>query len=197
MGPVHFHHTVANILERLISINFMNAVRLMRSYPTDAMDYNLGKTGFLSALPYLAMGILLLVFGYLADLFQIKGYLTTTQVRRYFNCLGFLVQAVFMLLAAYLLHPVWSLVSIILAVGLGALAWCGFAVNPLDIAPNYASIIFGIQNTVGTLPGIISPTLTGYLVQHKVQAYFDGKNALFKKKCFCHRPLKNGVWCSI
>lgn len=137
------------------------------------MNYDLGKTGFLSALPYLAMGILLLVFGYLADMCQIKGYLTTTQVRRYFNCLGFLVQAVFMLLAAYLLHPVWSLFSIILAVGLGALAWCGFAVNPLDIAPNYASIIFGIQNTVGTLPGIISPTLTGYLVQHKVGFYFD------------------------
>ncbi|KAG4080740.1 hypothetical protein HA402_005920 [Bradysia odoriphaga] len=133
----------------------------------DAMNYNLGKTGFLSALPYLAMGVLLLVFGYFADLFQIKGWLTTTQVRRYFNCLGFVAQAIFMLLAAYLLHPVWSLVSIILAVGLGALAWCGFSVNPLDIAPNYASIIFGIQNTVGTLPGIISPTLTGYLVQNK------------------------------
>lgn len=135
---------------------------------TDAMNYNLGKTGFLSALPYLAMGILLLVFGYFADLFQIKGWLTTTQVRRYFNCLGFVAQAFFMLLAAYLLHPVWSLVSIILAVGLGALAWCGFSVNPLDIAPNYASIIFGIQNTIGTVPGIISPTLTGYLVQNKV-----------------------------
>lgn len=135
------------------------------------MNYNLGKTGFLAALPYLAMGLLLLVSGYFADLFQIKGYLTTTQVRRYFNCLGFIGQAVFMLLAAYLLDPVWSLVCIIIAVGLGSFAWCGFAVNCLDIAPNYASIIFGIQNTVGTIPGIVSPTLTGYLVQHKVR-YF-------------------------
>lgn len=34
------------------------------------------------------MGILLLISGYWADVCQVKGYLTTTQVRRYFNCGG-------------------------------------------------------------------------------------------------------------
>lgn len=31
-----------------------------------------------------------------------------------------------MMLAAYLLHPVWSIVCIILAVGFGALVFCGY-----------------------------------------------------------------------
>lgn len=44
------------------------------------MGYDINKTGFLSAAPYLAMGILLLVAGYMADMFQLKGWLTTTQV---------------------------------------------------------------------------------------------------------------------
>lgn len=44
------------------------------------MGYDLNKTGFLSAAPYLAMGILLFVAGYMADIFQVKGWLTTTQV---------------------------------------------------------------------------------------------------------------------
>lgn len=91
------------------------------------MNFNLDKTGFLSAVPYLTMGILLGVSGYLADWLQVKGYLTTTQVRRYFNCGAFLSQTVFMILAAYLLDPTWSVVSITVAVGLGAFAWSGFA----------------------------------------------------------------------
>lgn len=95
--------------------------------PADTMHYDLHDAGFLSAAPYLAMGILLALSGYLADLSQIKGWLTTTQVRRYFNCGAFLAQTVFMMLAAYVLHPVWSIVSIIIAVGFGAFAWAGFA----------------------------------------------------------------------
>lgn len=93
----------------------------------DTMHYDLHDAGFLSAAPYLAMGILLSVSGYLADLCQVRGWLTTTQVRRYFNCSAFLAQTVFMLLAAYLLHPIGSIVSIIIAVGCGAFAWAGFA----------------------------------------------------------------------
>lgn len=91
------------------------------------MQYDLRGAGFLSAAPYLAMGILLALAGYFADVCQVKGWLTTTQVRRYFNCGGFLAQTVFMMIAAYLLHPIGSIVALIVAVGLGAFAWCGFA----------------------------------------------------------------------
>lgn len=91
------------------------------------MHYDLHDAGFLSAAPYLVMGILLFVSGYLADMCQVKKWLTTTQVRRYFNCSAFLGQTVFMILAAFLLHPVGSIVCIIVAVGWGAFAWAGFA----------------------------------------------------------------------
>jgi putative flippase GtrA len=42
------------------------------------------------------------------------------------------------------------------------------SVNHLDIAPQYASLIMGLSNTVATVPGIISPMITGYIVQNKV-----------------------------
>lgn len=94
---------------------------------TDTLNFDLGKTGFLSALPYLAMGILLAISGYLADWLQVKGIWTTTQVRRNFNCGAFLAQTVFMMLTAYIMDPTWSVVFITIAVGLGAFAWSGFA----------------------------------------------------------------------
>uniref|UniRef100_A0A6I9VI59 Sialin n=1 Tax=Bactrocera dorsalis TaxID=27457 RepID=A0A6I9VI59_BACDO len=143
---------------------------LLTQLPTflkDTLNFNLDKTGFVSAVPYLAMGILLGVSGYLADWLQIKKILTTTQVRRYFNCAAFLAQTTFMILTAYLSDPTWSVVCITIAVGLGAFAWSGFAVNHLDIAPQHASVLMGIGNTFATIPGIVSPLLTGYLVTEK------------------------------
>ena len=136
---------------------------------TDTLLFELEKTGFVSAIPYLTMGILLGVSGYLADWTQVKGYLTTTQVRKYFNCGAFLAQTVFMMLAAYLLEPTISVVCITIAVGLGAFAWSGFAVNHLDVAPQYASILMGISNTFATIPGIVSPLLTGFIVTTPVR----------------------------
>jgi hypothetical protein len=46
-------------------------------------------------------------------------------------------------------------------------------VNHLDIAPQHASVLMGLSNTVATLPGIISPVITGYIVQNKVGLSFE------------------------
>ena len=54
-----------------------------------------------------------------------------------------------------------------MSLGCGGFAWAGFSVNHLDIAPQYAAILMGISNTLGTVPGIISPSITGYLVEDK------------------------------
>ncbi|XP_018578564.1 sialin-like, partial [Anoplophora glabripennis] len=43
-------------------------------------------------------------------------------------------------------------------------------VNHLDIAPKHASVLLGLSNTFATLPGIISPILTGYIVTDEKSA---------------------------
>uniref|UniRef100_A0A7G3ATP0 Putative permease of the major facilitator superfamily protein n=1 Tax=Lutzomyia longipalpis TaxID=7200 RepID=A0A7G3ATP0_LUTLO len=148
---------------------FFTLLTQLPTFLKDTLNFELEKTGFISAIPYLAMGCLLGVSGYLADWSQIKGYLTTTQVRKYFNCGAFLAQTVFMMLAAYLLDPVGTVACITVAVGFGAFAWSGFIVNPLDIAPNHASVILGISNTFATIPGIVSPLLTGIITSDKTK----------------------------
>lgn len=80
----------------------------------------------MSAVPYLAMAIMISIAGHFADLMQVKKILTTTQVRRYFNCSGFIAQTVFMLGAAYAQSTAVCMVCLTLAVGLGAFAWAGF-----------------------------------------------------------------------
>jgi ACS family sodium-dependent inorganic phosphate cotransporter len=38
-------------------------------------------------------------------------------------------------------------------------------VNHLDIGPRYAGVLMGITNTVGTIPGILAPAITGFIIQ--------------------------------
>lgn len=47
-----------------------------------------------------------------------------------------------------------------------------YSVNHLDLAPQHASILMGISNTFATLPGIISPTITGYIVKSPPVSFF-------------------------
>lgn len=89
-------------------------------------SYDLGKTGFLSSIPYLAMAIMIAISGSFADWFCEKKIFTTTQVRKIFTCCSFIVHAVFMLAAVYWPSPVQTVVFLVISVGLGVCAWSGF-----------------------------------------------------------------------
>lgn len=137
------------------------------SFMKYGLDFSIDKAGFVAALPYLVMGIVVMSSGYLADCLRGRANISTTLVRKAFTCGAFICQLVFMVAAGYIMKPVAACVCLTLAVGLGGFAWAGFSVNHLDIAPQYASIIMGISNTFATIPGIVSPGLTGVIVTDK------------------------------
>lgn len=143
---------------------FYTLITLLPSYMNDILDFNIQQSGFLSAIPYLVLSLLLFVSGFLADWFQIRNFLSTTQVRKYFNNVSFFCQMFFLLLAAYFNDTTSIIVCITLSVGLGAFSISGYLANPLDLAPKFSSIIVGYSNTFATLPGLISPVLTGFIV---------------------------------
>ncbi|XP_018336581.1 sialin isoform X2 [Agrilus planipennis] len=149
---------------------FYTLLTQLPTFMKTVLNFDLSSGGFLSSLPYLCMSICTAMSGVLADTCLEKKYLTITQVRKIFNCSAFLGQTIFMLAAGFLLSPVGSTIFLTLAVGFGGFAWSGFGVNYLDIGPSHASVIVGISNTFSTLPGIISPTLTGFIVKHNTVA---------------------------
>ena len=98
----------------------------MQNFVLDMFSYNLEKTGFLSGLPYLAMAIMIQCSGQLADWLRERKILTTTQVRKIFNCGAFIIHAIFMVAAVYLDSPAGTVVCLVVAVGLGVCSWSGF-----------------------------------------------------------------------
>ena len=73
-----------------------------------------------------------------------------------------------MVAAGYVMTKAAAIACLTFAVGIGGFAWSGFSVNHLDIAPQFASILMGVSNTFATLPGIVSPLLTGAIVTDQV-----------------------------
>ncbi|XP_054762295.1 vesicular glutamate transporter 2-like [Lytechinus pictus] len=135
------------------------------SYFEQVFDYAISKVGFISALPHLVMAIIVPFGGQLADFLRRRQYMSTTMVRKVFNCGGFGGEAIFLLVTAYSRGRMLAIISLCLAVGSSGFAISGFNVNHLDIAPRYASILMGISNAVGTLSGIICPEVTGTLTK--------------------------------
>ncbi|XP_048775942.2 sialin-like [Ostrea edulis] len=134
------------------------------SFMKYALNFDLQSAGYLAALPYFVMGVVVMSCGLLADYLLARCQISVVAIRKIFTCGAFLCQLVFMVAAGYVMTPVSAIVCLTIAVGLGGFAWGGFSVNHLDIAPQYASILMGISNTFATIPGIVSPGLTGVIV---------------------------------
>jgi len=146
---------------------FYTLLTSLPMFMRDVLEYPLDAAGVLAAFPYILMAVVVQISGYLADTFRADGKLSTTHIRKLFTCGAYLGQSMFMLLTALIMQRGTSTVFLSLALGLGGLTWAGFGVNHLDVAPKYAAILMGISNTVGTIPGILSPALTGAIIKDR------------------------------
>lgn len=151
---------------------FYTLITQLPKFLDQTLHFDLAKTGFLAALPYVVLTLLTFPVSCLADYLR-KNWLSTTMVRRIFQSIALTGEASFMLCAAIIAHPTYSVVCLVCAVGMASFYTSGYCCNALDIAPQYASIIMGLSNTCGTLTGIISPTLSGYIVQNKTVAEWN------------------------
>ena len=71
--------------------------------------------------------------GQLADYLRRKQIMSTTNVRKLFNCGGFGGEAIFLLVVGYAEKEATAVTALILAVGMSGFAISGFNVNHLVI----------------------------------------------------------------
>ncbi|KAI3711719.1 hypothetical protein L1987_70264 [Smallanthus sonchifolius] len=135
------------------------------TYFSEELDLNLTEAAWVSVLPPLASVVVTSFASQFADNLISNG-VETTVVRKICQTIAFLSPAACMLLSSVDLGlPPWEVVTILT----GGLALSSFALSGLycthqDISPEYASILLGITNTVGAVPGIVGVALTGYLL---------------------------------
>ncbi|TQD95811.1 hypothetical protein C1H46_018553 [Malus baccata] len=135
------------------------------TYFSEELNLNLTEAAWVSILPPLASIFVTSIASQFADSLISTGVQTTT-VRKVCQTIAFLSPAACMTLSSLDLGlPHWEVVGILT----GGLALSSFALSGLycthqDMSPEYASILLGITNTVGAVPGIIGVALTGFLL---------------------------------
>ncbi|CAG9860033.1 unnamed protein product [Phyllotreta striolata] len=130
-----------------------------------ALNFDLNESGVLSALPYVAMAVLMLLGGQISDWFIRKKFITVTNVRKAVTVIGFIGGSVSLFSSAEWLSPTLTPIFVVLGATFRGFALSGTSVNTLDIAPRFASVILGIGNTCASIPGVVSPILAGYIVK--------------------------------
>ena len=133
------------------------------SYFKTTLGVSLADAGLLSAAPWLFYFVMANVGGAWADVMIARGR-SVTFVRKFMQISSLLGGAIFLLLLPGAASPSIAVVLMCGASGTLALCLSGFATNSFDIAPRYADVIWGLSNTLGTLPGIVGVAVTGWLV---------------------------------
>ncbi|KAJ0180066.1 hypothetical protein K1T71_004657 [Dendrolimus kikuchii] len=128
---------------------FYTLLTFLPTFMKDVFHFETSQTGWLSAVPYLAMAIVLQVAGHMADWLLKRGVMSRTNIRKLFNCGAFLSQTIFMVAAAYATSVVGCVVFLTIAVGLGVListmrTWCHLQMP--------AIFILGTSKIVATFP---------------------------------------------
>ncbi|CAJ1944686.1 unnamed protein product [Sphenostylis stenocarpa] len=162
-----------------------NCLSWLPTFFSEELNLNLTEAAWVSILPPLASIFVTGLAAQLADNLISRGVDTTVgkdkttdytsldvgtidvvAVRKICQSIAFLSPAICMTLSSLDLGlPPWEIVGILT----GGLALSSFALSGLycthqDMSPEYASILLGITNTVGAVPGIVGVALTGYLL---------------------------------
>jgi ACS family sodium-dependent inorganic phosphate cotransporter len=133
------------------------------SYFSSQLGVNLRSVWIYVAPPWIAMFLCSNLSGWIADRLIAAGY-SITFTRKAMQAVGFVGPALALSALATTTDAVNAVIWLCISLGLGSFAFAGVGSNHLDISPRHAGVIFGISNTVATLPGIIGVVITGMLV---------------------------------
>ncbi|XP_025799297.1 probable anion transporter 6, chloroplastic isoform X1 [Panicum hallii] len=132
---------------------------------SEELNLNLTEAAWVSVLPPLGSIVITSIAAPFADNLIANG-VDTTKVRKICQTIAFVSPAIFMMLSSVDLGlPPWEIVAFLTSgLALSSFAFSGLYCTHQDISREYASILLGITNTVGAVPGIVGVALTGYLL---------------------------------
>jgi ACS family sodium-dependent inorganic phosphate cotransporter len=134
------------------------------AYLVQVRGFSLNEMGVYATFPYIAMMLIGNGTAWLADDVIRRG-VSITLVRKISQTVAFGGAGVFLLLLAHADSPALTVLCITLGLGSLACFSSGMGINHLDIGPKYAGVLVGLTNTAATIPGILAPMITGFIVK--------------------------------
>uniref|UniRef100_A0A0D6R8C5 Major facilitator superfamily (MFS) profile domain-containing protein n=1 Tax=Araucaria cunninghamii TaxID=56994 RepID=A0A0D6R8C5_ARACU len=136
----------------------------MPVYFKTVFNVNLKQAAWFSAIPWATMAFAGYVAGACSDFLIESGY-TITTVRKIMQSIGFLGPGLALLGLNAAQNPTIAAAWLTAGLSLSSFSQAGFLLNMHEIAPQYAGVLHGITNSLGTFAAIVSTIGTGYFVQ--------------------------------
>ncbi|XP_042397056.1 probable anion transporter 6 isoform X1 [Zingiber officinale] len=137
------------------------------------LQLSLQGMGSSKMIPYFNMFIFSNTGGILADHLITRRFLSVSKTQKLLNTIDFVIAALALMAIPLFRNPSWTVICSSISLGFLALGRAGFAVNHMDVAPQYAGIVMGVLNTAGTLAGIVGVGLTGRILEAAKSADMD------------------------
>ncbi|KAL1518097.1 hypothetical protein ABEB36_001772 [Hypothenemus hampei] len=133
-------------------------------FMSTVLNFDIGHTGFLAALPYLTRMIAGFIFGSIGDFLLQKNIMSKTSLRKYFIIVSHIIPGLLLILQAFTgCNVTWIVTLIVLSLTFNGASTITNLANSQDLAPNFAGSLYGIANCIGSTTGFISPMVVGYL----------------------------------
>lgn len=138
------------------------------TYVHSELGFSVQWSGIIAITPNISNAIVSVISSKICDHLMVKGWnkLMIRKIALFFGCFLYIITLLLMAFREPL--GISSMATVlILGIGSGAsgLQVPGYTANIYDIAPYHPSLVVGISNTAGTIPGIVGVFLTGILLQ--------------------------------
>lgn len=136
------------------------------TYLSHVQGFNIRQSGILSGAPFLVSFPVALLFCYFADRIINYKWLSATNTRKLFTCLGQVVPGVMIIIMGYLECETGSIIAVwFVAVTMPTAMYAGTMPNVTEIAPSYAGHVVAVVQTIYMFASFISPLVTGYFTR--------------------------------
>ncbi|XP_073984956.1 vesicular glutamate transporter 3-like isoform X1 [Rhodnius prolixus] len=123
--------------------------------------------GFLSEAPYYVMWLLVFPACWLADYLLKNRILSKSAVRKLWTTLSMSASCLIMLLVGFFANDIIPfMVILIIAIAFHAFLFSSYLITPLELASNFAGIIYALTNTADNLSAALAPIVTGMTVDN-------------------------------
>ena len=155
---------------------FFMLLAVLPQYMKEILQFDIKSNGFYSMLPYIMLFVCTNLWANICDRLHTRKILSTTAIRKLSTVIGTLIPDILYVIISFL-DCDYSLVVVVLmscAIGLSGTNMQGYLINPYDIAPQYATAILCLGNTVGVATGIVSPYIVAAMTVDKSREEWQG-----------------------
>lgn len=144
--------------------NIYTLLSWLPTYVSEVLGMQASHMGVV-VFPYSTMAVSGVFAGWWADHFIAKGF-DVALVRKVLTGIGMILPALIMPVFGAIIDAKLAIALLCVIMGLTTFNSAGALTNHLDIAPRHAGKLQALTNTVATIPGMVSVTITGFILHH-------------------------------